>query len=1063
MVSTGDTEADTPADTPGRRGTRIAIASTLLVIVAAGCSNPTTSSRLPEVQELAAQVSASNQTLTFDEGTNMAVARNPVSGQLILSIQGTLFSLPESGGPAQAITDYYQDAREPQVAADGTKVIYQGYAAGTWDIYSLQLKDGSIKALTQGPFDDREPVFAPDMRSIVFSSDRSGNYDLWQLNLETNELKAITQTPQDEYAPSFLSNGTTITYALRTARDQSELRLLDLAPQGVGTAPAKSQLLLREAGIISGVSVAPDNSRVAYQLLRRDRAGEAHTELKTVGLSNYNETKIPTPQSLTPVLISRKGDDVFPFKSAWLPLPDAESKASNPQLATTSFELIASVNGKLQRYEDNPLGEPKTIKFTASLQLNRKPYTRRQRDYSPASKQVLGISSPALSSSGQQVAFTALGDLWQWDLATDDLRQLTDNRFAKATPVYSPDNKHIAYVSDRNGTPQLWIYHLADNSAQVLHDDFQGVSFPSWSPDGKHIAFFGELPANPLGGQLILVEIESGISRTLGSPTSPQPLSWSKDGLHLAAAALSTYSNRYREGVYELLVFSAASTDGKAVARIKTSPHSSAFDIRLTPDGKGVGYVQGGLLYYQPINNAFQPAGEPRQISEEIADMPAWSGDGKSVLALSGNMLRRFDVATGNEIDAHKVPLSYSRQISQERWTLRTSKLFNGNTPGYQNNLDIIINGNRIEALTARSDKSPRPIVDVSQHSVIPGLFEMHAHMGNLREPQGRTWLAYGITTVRDPGSNPYLAKERQETWDSGHRPGPRTHVTGYLTDGNRVFYPIAESLDSNTLDVALKRTKALELDFIKTYVRLSDTEQRKVVAYAHDLGIPTSSHELFPAAAHGMDHVEHIGGTSRRGYQPKVSSLGYSYADVTEILSASNMGLTATAVLPAWSVIFKEDKDLFNTPTFNYFYGPDALKGYEGLARRFGAGAKTYHKAAGRLLRTLVARDALLVTGTDSPFVPYGTGLHAELRLYERAGLEPWQVLRAATAKAAEAAGVDNELGIIMPGMLADLVVVAGDPLKQIKDADNVVLTIKGGHRYPIESLLSDRSNDHL
>ena len=1044
-------------------GLFITTASALLVFVAAGCSNPTTSNRLPEVQDLAAQLSSSDQTLTFDEGTNMALARNPINGQLIVSIQGTLFSVPESGGPAQAITDYYQDAREPQVATDGTQVVYQGYAGGTWDIYSLQLQDGSIKALTQGPFDDREPVFAPDQRSIVFSSDRSGNYDLWQLNLETNVLKAVTQTPQDEYAPSFLNNGTTIAYALRTARDQSELRLLDLTSQDADPVKAKSQVLLRETGIISGVSVAPDNSRVAYQLLRRDRAGEVHTELRTVGLSNTlsnTSANAPTPQSLTPVLISRKGDDVFPFRAAWRPLPDAESGATNPQLTTNSFALIASVNGKLQRYDDNQTGEPKTIEFTASLQLNRKPYKRKQRDYSPANKRALGIYSPALSSSGQQVAFTALGDLWQWDFATDELRQLTDDRFAKATPVYSPDNKHIAYVSDRNGTSQLWIYHLADNSAQVLNEDFQGVSFPSWSPDGNHIAFFGELPANPLGGQLILVDINSGVSRTLGSPTSPQPLSWSKDGAHLAAAALSTYSNRYREGVYELLVFSVASSDGKAIARIKTRPHSSALDIRLTPDGKGVGYVQGGLLYYQPIDLAFQPTGEPRQISSEIADMPAWSGDGKTVLALSGNVLRRFAVATGNEIDARKIPLNYSRKIPQQRWTLRTSRLFNGNTPGYQKNLDIIINGNRIEALTARSDSSPNPIVDVSQHSVIPGLFEMHAHMGNLREPQGRTWLAYGITTVRDPGSNPYLAKERQEAWDSGRRPGPRTHITGYLTDGNRVFYSIAESLDANTLDVALERTKALELDFIKTYVRLSDTEQRKVVAFAHDLGIPTSSHELFPAAAHGMDHVEHIGGTSRRGYQPKVSSLGYSYADVTEILTASNMGLTATAVLPAWSVIFREDKDLFDTPTFKYFYGPDALKNYEGLARRFGGGAKTYHKAAGKLLRTLVARDALLVTGTDSPFVPYGTGLHAELRLYDRAGLEPWQVLRAATAKAAEAAGVDNELGNIAPGMLADLVVVAGDPLKQIKDADNVVLTIKGGHRYPIESLLSNRPN---
>jgi len=210
---------------------------------------------------------------------------------------------------------------------------------------------------------------------------------------------------------------------------------------------------------------------------------------------------------------------------------------------------------------------------------------------------------------------------------------------------------------------------------------------------------------------------------------------------------------------------------------------------------------------------------------------------------------------------------------------------------------------------------------------------------------------------------------------------------------------------------------------------------------------MPVSSHELFPAAAIGADHVEHIGGTSRRGYQPKVSSLGYSYNDVVELLAGSGMGITPTAVLPAWAVIVNEDKDLFATPQFEHFYGAAALTGYAGFTKRFGVGAKSQHRANSGLLRELAKRDALLVTGTDSPFVPYGPGLHAELRLYE--------LLRAATVKSAQAAGVGGELGQIAAGMLADLVVVSGDPLATVKDADNVVLTVKGGRRYAIAELL--------
>jgi imidazolonepropionase-like amidohydrolase len=257
---------------------------------------------------------------------------------------------------------------------------------------------------------------------------------------------------------------------------------------------------------------------------------------------------------------------------------------------------------------------------------------------------------------------------------------------------------------------------------------------------------------------------------------------------------------------------------------------------------------------------------------------------------------------------------------------------------------------------------------------------------------------------------------------------------------------------------MALTRTEALQLDFIKTYVRLPDHWQKRVAEFAHGIGIPVSSHELYPAVAHGMDHVEHIGGTSRRGYQPKVSRLGFSYGDVATLLAKGGMGITATAVLPGFAVIVREEPDWFETPQFEKFYGAATRQAYESMMARFAAGADptAFAAANGKLLRELTERDALLVTGTDSPFVPYGAGLHAELRLYARAGLTPAQILHQATLKSAEAAGVDAELGSIVAGKLADFVVVDGDPLGDIRDADNVVMTVKHGRRYLLDDLLN-------
>lgn len=988
----------------------------------------------PDIQNTIEGQAANKTVVRFDQATNMALALSPGNDRFVLSIQGTLFELPANGGRAIALTDYYQDAREPQFSPDGSQVVYHGYGSGSWDIYTLTLATGQITRLTDSPFDDREPVFASDGRSVVFSSDRSGNYDLWQLELTSSELTQLTDAPQDDYSPSFFKNGNEIAFVRHLQRDESELRVLSVID-------GKEHAIAREAGIISGVSVSPFDGSIAYQLLRRDRVGQAHTDLKLAPTTGGVRT------------LSAKGADVFPFRAAWA------RTSTTDNAPDTQWTLVAAQDGQLQQFvleatKQKKLPAPTSIPFQAELTLNRPAYKRKQRDYSGASKQALGIVAPALSYTADRVAFTALGDLWQWDFESDELQQLTDDGFADATPSYSPDGNYIAYVSDREGAMQLWLHSLAEGTHRRLDSQITGVSYPAWSPDGKQLAYFGQLPGNPLGGQLMIADLASGSSQTVGAPTSPQPLSWSGDSRYLAAAVLAPYSRRYREGVYDLLIFNRA---GKEAARVELLEHLSPFDVRLTPDGKAVGYVQGGQLYYQPIDSNFNKTGPARRIGTELADMPAWSGDGKEVLVLSGNKLRRYEVASGQELQAKTVPLDYSRKLATKRWTLRTARLFDGVNADYHADVDIIINGNRIEALVPSSELSPQPVIDVGDNAVIPGLFEMHAHMGNPSEPQGRTWLAYGITSVRDPGSNPYLAKERQEVWDSGRRPGPRTHITGYLTDGRRVFYPIAESLNEKSLHRSLERTKLLKLDFIKTYVRLPDQQQQRVTEFAHALGIPTSSHELFPAAAYGMDHVEHIGGTSRRGYQPKVTSLGHSYADVVELLVTSNMGITPTTVLPAWAVIFKEDKDLFETPAFRRFYGPEVLKTYSAMAQRFGAGAKAYHRANSKLLRQLVQRDGLLVTGTDSPFVPYGTGLHAELRLFERAGLEPWQVLRAASAKAAQAAGVDNELGTVAKGMLADLVVIDGDPLKTIKDADNVVLTVKGGQRFRIEELLRE------
>ena len=159
----------------------------------------------------------------------------------------------------------------------------------------------------------------------------------------------------------------------------------------------------------------------------------------------------------------------------------------------------------------------------------------------------------------------------------------------------------------------------------------------------------------------------------------------------------------------------------------------------------------------------------------------------------------------------------------------------------------------------------------------MPGLIEMHAHLDDgYGENFGRVWLAYGITSLRIPSINPYAGLEQREAFDAGRRPGPRVFLAGDPFDGARVYYPGGVSVTSDEqLDRELDRASALGVDFFKTYVRLPDRLQKRIVDFAHAQNKPVTSHELYPAVAFGIDGVEHLSGTSRRGYSPKLSATG--------------------------------------------------------------------------------------------------------------------------------------------------------------------------------------------
>ena len=938
----------------------------------------------------------------IQQGTNMSAAVSPDGTQIVFSIQGTLFTMNVEGGEARAITDYYFDARGPSWSRDGRSIVFHGYRNGNWDIWRIDSDGNNPQAMTDNAFDDREPAYSPLNDDIVFSSDRSGNYDLWIL--ENGTARQLTGEVENAHSPSWSPDGASIAYAVDAGNRTSEIRTLELAG-------GEAETELVEAGAISGLAWRPDGSALSYQIRSDNPETGTHAELKLLGLdTDLNE------------VLSAGNADVFPFRASW----------------TAANTLVYTASGEIRQLI---IDESETvIPFVASFRLDREPYQRRSRNYDSNEQQALGISAPAISNDGNLVVFSALADLWLMEVSSGELTQITDDAFAERHPVFSVDGNQVAYSTDSGGTHVVWIYDIAREQAEKLEGDIS-LSYMKWSPDGERLAGFRSGGGAGLSGRITVVDIASGELQPLYQAIPPQPISWSADGQQIATTVLTRYSTRYREGVYTLMTLNVET--GETFSTTPT-PHQSMTSLVLDANGETFTYVQGAQLWRASIDGSEEPA----RLTTRLTDDPSFSSNGEYAVFLSGDKLIRLSNATGEQLDLTP-NLTYTRSNPAEQWVLRVGRLFDGVNDSYQEDVDVVIAGSRIQAIEPQRDRNME-VVDMSDSTVIPGLFEMHGHMGELSEPQGRLWLSFGITSVRDPGSNPYTAKQRQESWDSGNQIGPRSHITGYLADGNRVYYSIAEGLVSlDHVDRALERARLLGLDLIKTYVRLPDDWQKVVLDAAHEMGIPTSSHEIFPAVSHGMDHVEHFGGTSRRGYQPKVSGTGFIYDDVINLLAQSQMGITPTLVLGGFATIASQDDDLFATPQFNSFYSPD----FPRPARPTGASRVS---ANGQALREMMDAGVLVVTGTDAPLIPMGIGLHAELRLYVRAGLSPFETLRAATFSSATAAGVIQDTGTLEVGKLADIVVIDGDPLNDINDADNIVMTVKNGRAFALESLLN-------
>jgi WD40 repeat protein len=687
-------------------------------------------------------------------------------------------------------------------------------------------------------------------------------------------------------------------------------------------------------------------------------------------------------------------------------------------------------------------------------------YNRRKRDFdSTTPREALGIVHPVLSPDGAKVAFAALGDIYVMTIGARP-ENITNDKYFDTDPAWSPDGRQLVYSSDKGGgLLQLWIRDMTTGQDRQLTNLTTQPLGAAWSPDGQRIAFYD---VNAMWGEatLSVADVSTGKVTKIHDPLfGPGTPAWSPDGKRVAVAMLAPYSKSFREGTNQVLTVASEAQAGSRDDKWYAPVPNLSIDSRSgsgpvwSPDGTKMAAIYEGVLAVWPVSVAGEPLGPPRRITTEMAHSPGWSGDSRHLLYQSMDKLKTIDIETG-ETRTIPLDLRYTPDIPRGRIVVHAGRLVDGRTRTARSNVDILIEGNRIRGVTPHSAGSHTGarLVDASNLTVMPGLIEYHTHLqSDYGGAEHRAWLAFGVTSVRSPGSEPYEAAEDREANEAGVRPGPRIFAAGYMLEWQRLYYKASVAVSSAAhLELELERARVLRHDLIKSYVRLPDLQQKRVVEFAHGIGIPVASHEIYPAAFVGVDTVEHTGATSRRGYSPKIATLQRSYQDVIQILGKSRSLFCPMIIGPGTQRLLADEPALRTDLRLNLY--PEWVRAeLQNPAGRGGRGGGN-GGGSGQMVMDAMRAGARIVAGTDTPDA---LNLHGELMSYVIAGMTPYEALRAATVNAAEALGLDA--GTIEPGKLADLVIVEGNPLEDIASAHKVKRVIANGRLFEMDELLPD------
>ena len=1006
---------------------------------------------------------------TTKEGTWMNLDVSPDGKQIVFDLLGDIYIMPITGGEAKPLRTGMPFEIQPRFSPDGEKISFTSDAAGGDNIWVMNVDGTEARQVTKESFRLlNNATWTPDGEYLIarkhFTSRRSlGAGEIWQYHISGGTGVQLTQKKneqQDVGEPCVAPDGKKLYF--------SE----DMYPGGhfqYNKDPNHQIYVIRcydmETGKIKNITggsggavrpqISPDGKTLAF--VRRIRAKSL---LFIRNLATGEERPVYDRLSKD----QQEAWAIFGVYTGFNWLPD------NQHIIVWAQGKIKKININTYKVSDIPFTVEVKTKVAKALRFPQKVYTD--------NFQAKAIRTTVTSPDGKTLVFNAVGYLWKKTLPNGKPKRLTQGTDFEFEPDFSADGKYLVYVT-WNDEERGAVYKMdMKTGEQIKLTQEKGIyRTPAFSANGKNIVYRKEAGND-----------HQGYTFTLNPGLYYMSATGGKEKLVVEEGEFPVFDKEGKRILYQTggyfrgnLTKSLKSCDlsGEDKKTLFTSKHANRFV--LSPDRRWVAFVHLYKVYVARVPSigktvTLTPGAKAYPVSllsKEAGVNLHWSADNKTIHWTLGDtyfteqLPNRFaflpdapDSITDPNPRRQSIGLVLPTDKPKGRLAFKGARMITMEGDEVIENGVLVVSDNKIEAIGGVDEvKIPNDakVYDVTGKTVMPGLVDVHAHLGAFRQglsPQ-KHWqyfanLAYGVTTTHDPSSNTEMVFSQSEMVKAGYMVGPRIYSTGYILYGAEGdFKAVINNLDDARF--AVQRTKAYGAFSVKSYNQPRREQRQQILQAAREEKI-----QVYPEGGSTFFHnlTMIIDGHTGIEHNLPVAPL---YHDVLSLWEHSEVGYTPTLIVHyggyngeyewyqktnVWekkrlltftprSIIDSRSRCREKIPEEEYING---------------------HILTSKSCKKLNDRGVKVNTGGHGQL--QGLGMQWELWMLQQGGMTNHEVLRAATLNGAHYLGMESEIGSLKVGKLADFIVLEKNPLEKIQNTEQVTYTILNGRMYDAATL---------